>query len=112
MDMLLKEENYFNEKIKKDLYVNNQIIIKNNQVSDKFEKKFENYINNNIDVIVKWLLTENNSCRIDSFLTNFIFCIYPFLDINEIYQNKELSYLMKLSDNMLKGNYQKLKMEY
>ena len=53
MDMLLKEENYFNEKIKKDLYVNNQIIIKNNQVSDKFEKKFENDININIDGNIK-----------------------------------------------------------
>ena len=112
MDMILKEENYYNERIEKDLYTNNQIITKNNKSSDKFDKKFENDINNNIVGNLKWLITENNSCRIDSFLTNFIFCIYPFLDLNEIFQNKELSYLMTLSDKMLNGNYQKLKMDY
>ena len=112
MDMLLKEENYFNEKIEKDLYANNQINLKNNQFSNKLGNKIETDILNNNDGNVNWLLTENNSCRIDSFLTNFIFCIYPFIDINEIYQNKELSYLMRLSEEMLKGNYQKLKMDY
>ena len=116
LEMLLNEENYFNKKIDDDLYNNKKYSDNNKKVNIEIDKN--TYETNNIINLdnnynnIKWFLNEKNSCRIDCFLTLFVFCIYPHIEKNELKNHKEILYLIDISEKLLSGNFQQIKMDY
>lgn len=80
IDMILKEENYFDKKIIEDNYIDKPI--KKIRLKNCKENSCDNTLDINNKEIhnIKWFVNEKNSCRIDAFLTLFILCFYPHLD--------------------------------
>ena len=62
-------------------------------------------LNNDINNNIKWLVYDSYSCRYDSFLFIYIFCIKRLLEENNKYINDNIQIINIISNEILNANY-------
>ena len=70
-----KNENLYIFLAKKHTKIGKEKFTNNSQIKTEFT---EHNLNNNNNIVAKWLMNKSNNCRYNSFITLFYFTISPF----------------------------------